>query len=99
MFDSSIDYGHTKTTDEMIGLFYGEGVTSDQLIAIFEGIKNSEHYLFEMNCHPAFLDKIIMENSSYNTARIQEVALLTSNETKKELQKNNILLTSYAYLN
>ena len=98
MFDPSVNYGETPTTDEMIGLFYGEQVTFDQLLSIFNGIEKNEYTVFEMNCHPAFLDKILMETSSYNTKRIEELHLLTSTKVKAAIQERNILLTSYEFL-
>ncbi len=97
-FDPTVDYGEVRTTDEIFANFYGEGVTLEQLKTIFEEIKESEYTIFEMNCHPAFLDKEIIENSSYNTARTEELSLLTSKEVKDIIKENQIFLTSFEYL-
>lgn len=40
----------------------------------------------EIMCHPAYLDKSIMENSSYATPRLEELAALIHPETKEKLE-------------
>lgn len=40
----------------------------------------------EIMCHPAYLDKAIMENSSYATPRLEELAALIHPETKEKLE-------------
>ncbi|HLR62815.1 MAG TPA: chitin disaccharide deacetylase [Lentibacillus sp.] len=40
----------------------------------------------EIMCHPAYLDKFIMENSSYATPRLEELEMLTHSKTKAKLK-------------
>lgn len=97
--DSLIDlYGKVPTTGEMIGSFYGEGVSVTQLLENFDHIVSSNTDVFEMNCHPAFLDAIITKTSSYNTKRVEELEILTSAEAKEALMERNILLTNFKFL-
>lgn len=42
----------------------------------------------EIMCHPSYLDKFIMENSSYATPRLEELAAITHPETKTKLRDN-----------
>lgn len=39
----------------------------------------------EIMCHPAYLDKFLMENSSYATPRLEELAAITHSKTKAKL--------------
>src|SRR5699024_1963759 len=92
-------YEEVPTTDKMITEFYGEGVSENQLIQILDDIVKSEKELFEMNCHPAFIDSILLEHSSYHSKRIEELQILTSKEIKEEIVKRDILLTNYQLIN
>src|SRR5699024_2082530 len=42
----------------------------------------------EIMCHPAYLDKFIMSNSSYATPRIEELATLIHPNTKKKIKES-----------
>lgn len=92
------NYNQTPTTDQMIGDFYDQNVSMEQLIQIFDAVQESDLETFEMNCHPAFVDADLMETSSYNMRRIEELKILTSQKAKEELSKRNILLTNYQML-
>ncbi|TFJ91659.1 chitin disaccharide deacetylase [Lentibacillus salicampi] len=53
----------------------------------------------EIMCHPAYLDKFIMENSSYATPRLEELAAITHPETTAKLgDKEHFQLITYTDL-
>lgn len=53
----------------------------------------------EIMCHPAYLDKTIMEQSSYAMPRIEELAVLVHSETKDKLSNSDhIQLITYQEL-
>lgn len=43
----------------------------------------------EIMCHPAYLDKYIMENSSYTAPRLEELAMIISSAVKKKFKNNS----------
>ncbi|MFB1050984.1 chitin disaccharide deacetylase [Paraliobacillus sp. JSM ZJ581] len=50
----------------------------------------------EIMCHPAYLDKSLMDNSSYATPRLDELYTITAPHTKEKLQStNNFNLINY----
>jgi len=91
-------YNQISTTDKMMGDFYDQDATMKQLIQNFDTVQESDLETFEMNCHPAFIDAKLMETSSYNMRRMEELDILTSMKAKEELSKRNILLTNYHML-
>lgn len=50
----------------------------------------------ELMVHPAFIDQTLLDISSYNLPRVLEHYVLTSNESKKLLEDNNVTLISYS---
>lgn len=53
----------------------------------------------EIMCHPAYLDKFIMDNSSYATPRLEELATIVDPKTKaKLLDSNHFRLITYKEL-
>lgn len=46
-------------------------------------------------CHPGYMDDFLIHNSSLTVPRTQEVAMLTSEETKKWLAENHVKVVSY----
>ena len=75
------------------GIFYEETVSIDA----FRNLKDKldKYDVLETMSHPAYLDSFIMENSSYNIKRIEELKILTSIELKSFLKENNIELCNY----
>lgn len=71
--------------------FYGDGVTLDMLYQIF----NYDDDIFEVMCHPAFMDWTIYSQSSYNIQRTKELDLLCHPEIKDYLTQNHIELINY----
>lgn len=70
-------------------------ITTDQFeynpeILLADTKKILDHYhgateTIEIMCHPAYLDKFILENSSYAMPRLEELAAITHPETKVKL--------------
>lgn len=91
-------YKDVKTPDRMLSQFYGKNVTMNQFKDILKIINDTDQEMFEMNCHPAFIDIILQETSNYCMERIEELKILTSNEVKNAIKENNILLTNFEIL-
>lgn len=81
-----------KTT--LIGSFYKQKATITHLEEIIEGIAENE--TIDMMCHPAYMDQFILDSSSYNTERCQELAILCSPEAFACLDKHNVVLATYS---
>ena len=47
-------------------------------------------YSLEIMTHPSYLDKFIMENSSFNLPRLEETAFLTDKERTKEFRESSL---------
>ena len=58
----------------------------------------SEGEVVEINCHPAFIDTILQNQSGYCMPRIREVEILTSQEVKEAIEERGILLANYESL-
>ncbi|MEK3894426.1 ChbG/HpnK family deacetylase [Bacillus sp. FSL W7-1354] len=55
--------------------------------------------VIEVMCHPAYVDKCLLEKSSFHYPRVYELSLLTEPSLKSALQQcPDIRLTSYASL-
>lgn len=50
----------------------------------------------ELMVHPAYLDPFLQEHSSYNTPRVEELKVLTSEKSKQLIEKYNIQLINYS---
>ncbi|QIK57089.1 chitin disaccharide deacetylase [Erysipelothrix sp. HDW6A] len=92
------NYGDVKTTDRIISTFYGDLVTIKHFEELADEIKHSDSETFEVNCHPAFIDNVLMNSSVYIYERLEEYNLLTSDAIKEILKKRNIELTSFETL-
>lgn len=79
--------------------------TTDGFVYTMETVFKSEntlkqlletHNTVEIMCHPAFLDKFLLANSSYTYPRAEELDLLTRESTKKLFStENGIALTTF----
>lgn len=54
----------------------------DYLLEVFK-----KYHSIEIMTHPAYLDKLIMTNSSYTYPRLEELELLTDPRLKESLEK------------
>ena len=73
------------------GFFYDKTVSID----VFKKLDINEYEVLETMTHPAYLDSFIMENSSYNVKRIEELKILTSKELKDYIEENEIKICNY----
>lgn len=73
--------------------FYEEGTTTHTFKKILSEMKETDVY--DMMCHPAYLDKYIMDTSSYTLKRIEELDVLICDELKDILKSENVCLTTY----
>lgn len=94
-----VDKGYLdiNSVEKFVGTFYGEYLTIDKLVEIIEQSKDSE--TVEIMCHPGYVDKILLDNSSYNIHRANEVDILTSPKAGKIIKQYNIQLINYKDLN
>lgn len=74
--------------------FYNEGVTLDCFSELMKNMK--EHEVYDLMCHPAYLDKFVCEVSSYRMQRVEELALLCSKEVKEIIKKEQVELVDYS---
>lgn len=73
------------------GIFYGENVS----VETFKNIIEKQYDIVEVMTHPAYADSFLMENSSYNIKRLEELNVLTSEKLKNLLAENKVLLCNY----
>ncbi|MDR2600962.1 MAG: chitin disaccharide deacetylase [Spirochaetaceae bacterium] len=86
-------YPGLRSTERFNMDFYGVNLTVDSFIAILEKYKDAES--LEIMAHPAYLDKTIIGLSSYNTARTNELDILTSKKVLDYIKTNNIILKNF----
>jgi len=72
--------------------FYKDTVTLDYFRNFRKEHSFSEEAVLEIMCHPAYLDDIIYERSSYNIHRVKELVILTSPEAKAAIDSQEITL-------
>ena len=75
--------------------FYADGVSMANLEEIIAALPDG---VSELMCHPGYADQELIEGSSYNTAREQELRILTSPEIKAELEKYGVGLSRFSDL-
>lgn len=73
------------------GIFYDKNVS----IETFKKIIEKQYDIVEVMTHPAYADSFLMESSSYNLKRLEELKILTSEELKKLLDENKVELCNY----
>ena len=84
-----------RTTDEFTIKFYDDGVSIWQLQAEILAQMERGVQSLEVMCHPAYVEQELMKSSSYNLARSNELAVLTSYEMKRFIRDNDIMLTNF----
>lgn len=88
-----------NTPHKMFAKFYNSTTNLNAFKEILMSIiQDPQAEIFEMNCHPAFMDKPLKILSSYYENRVVELELLTSAEFKSALTDNQIDLIDYTYL-
>ena len=86
-YEPTVFYGDFK---------YKEGETIAELMEKLVGdtpILNSK--TVELMCHPAYVDNALFTMSTYTIGRIKELDILTSEEAKSFVKKNNIELINF----
>jgi predicted glycoside hydrolase/deacetylase ChbG (UPF0249 family) len=73
--------------------FYDDLATHDELIKIFNEIQDG---IFEIMCHPGYVDEAFAKESSYNRQRETELEILTDPVIKHAIQARGIELISFA---
>ena len=87
---------NVKHSRKFLHEFFGKELTVANFINVIEKAKDEE--LVEIMCHPAYVDKYLMENSGYNIQRAYEVEVLTSDKLKKYIRENSIELIGFKEL-
>lgn len=75
--------------------FYGEQATAEQMRRCLQHIADSNFEVWEIMAHPAVVDPLLRQVSSYTAAREQELAILTDPEITAFLSAQQISLTSF----
>lgn len=71
-------------------IFYNQTVSLETI----NKICHLDDDIFEMMCHPAFVDPYLYNNSSYNIQRIKELDILCSQEAKKIVENIELIIYS-----
>lgn len=72
--------------------FYKDSVTFEYFTDFRKDHNYPEDSVLEIMCHPAYLDDIIYQRSSYNIHRVKELVILTSPSIKASLESQKITL-------
>lgn len=86
--DYEIDYDKIMNFN---GSFYNENINLNG----FEKLLEEDIEVLDIMSHPAYLDKLIFESSSYNTKRMDELELLTLDKVKDLIKEKGIELSNY----
>ncbi|MBM3126410.1 MAG: ChbG/HpnK family deacetylase [Chloroflexi bacterium] len=81
-----------KHPNTFISHFYDQGVTQETLTNILNTLPQGTH---ELMCHPGYVDDVVIKATIYNQPRARELEILTSAETRKAIESNNIQLASF----
>jgi len=85
-------YAGIKTTAAFSQDFYDAGVTMENLKQIILSGGNE----LEVMCHPAYVDPWLWQTASYNTRRVDELIILTSEELRGFMEEQGIVPCSFA---
>lgn len=86
--DYEIDYDKVINFN---GSFYNQNITFNG----FKSLLEEDIEVLDVMSHPAYLDKLIFELSSYNMKRMDELELLTSDKIKTLIKEKGIELSNY----
>jgi predicted glycoside hydrolase/deacetylase ChbG (UPF0249 family) len=86
-------YKEVKTTKYFSDGFYGKELTSEKLIDI---LRQAEHYeTLEIMSHPAYIDQVLLNGSSYSLPRCKELEILTNPKILSYVEEHKIELISF----
>lgn len=77
--------------------FYGENATINTILNIINQHRNDTDIL-EIMCHPAYIDQLLLDSSSYALPRAKELEILTDEKFIMQLQEQDIILSDYSVL-
>ncbi|WP_416325770.1 chitin disaccharide deacetylase [[Eubacterium] hominis] len=86
-------YQNDALQSELTIAFYDKGVSLESFKHIVTGM--SENKVYDLMCHPAYVDKFLCKVTSYAIQRIDELDILCSKDVKTFLDKEQIQLTTY----
>lgn len=92
------EYKDIKSPDRLILDFFGEHITIPYLIEGLDKYKETNE-LIEIMCHPGYLDKSVLMNTSYTIPRLNELEILRSKEIINYIKENNIELCNFKAVN
>jgi predicted glycoside hydrolase/deacetylase ChbG (UPF0249 family) len=82
-----------KSTDHFSPAFFGDNVGVEQLLDLLENLSDG---ISELMTHPGLVDEQLKAESSYNTAREKELAVLTDPQVVTRIEKLGIELVTFA---
>ncbi|MBI3241676.1 MAG: ChbG/HpnK family deacetylase [Chloroflexi bacterium] len=81
-----------KRPDNFVAGFFGKGATLANLCDTLNTLPDG---VTEIMCHPGFVDEDILNNSSYDRQREEEIKVLTSVEVREAIQEHGIELATF----
>lgn len=78
----------------MLNQFYNQQATKDDLCQLLQELEEGKVY--DLMCHPAYIDPTICQLSSYVIQRVKELDILCDEDIKKLIQEENITLINYS---
>lgn len=72
--------------------FYKETVSKEYFLKFRENHAHLEEEILEIMCHPAYLDEVILKNSSYQIHRVHELSILIDPEVREAVESQKLLL-------
>lgn len=82
--------------DAFFDTFYDEGATRAELGRILASLPAEG--VFEIMCHPGYVDEAFARESSYAWQRQQELEILTDPQVRAEMDRRGVQLVSFARL-
>lgn len=76
--------------------FYDQKATQSDLKQIVSAFESDK--IYDLMCHPAYIDDVLVDFSSYRMQRIEELRILCSEETKSFMNEGHIELITYSNL-
>ena len=91
----SLRQAEIPTTDAFVEDFFGDDATLEVLLRI---LRELEHGVTEVMCHPAHVDDELRGSSSYLDHRETELTVLTHPDARQALEDGGIQLTHFGSL-
>jgi len=89
----NIQLSHVKTVKFIQHRTYAANPGLNYILEHIDKI--TSHEFVEIMCHPAYIDAYIMENSSYNMQRVEELKFLLSENLIEVLKSKDVVMTNY----